>query len=797
MLLSVVHNASEFLNGSDKTIKIENTYVDDKAIPSILRNNTILNFPIEGQSLELQAVQNDSATLTKLKTITDYAIFDILFKDEYGYEQFRKYLTPYRHNLTIINRSLMGYVEKIRVMFYVDNFKFNDFKIFGNLLQDVFKDNNINAEIINKYNYFNCVLLPTNSIEHMFYDGGIFTHKMLKAYKRPKNHRSYKPELYPIVLELFKELGFLPVSIYGSMQDKTYFYHEPTNVKGFLWYPNSPFNLWHKDPNKKINIYDLFASKYKYSNFVEKQTIDEKISPVGTQLEITEEKVDLSQLTESNKRFFSQWSNKTDNSILCIKSAMGTAKTDVIRKLMESNKTLIITPRTQLAVDLAKRTGAQCYLDDNIDYNKHLVCQFDSLFKFDVSQYKYFIIDEYMTLESHIVQCNAQTLVKNMAKMQYILNSNVILIDAMLTKNCLDIFSNQRRNAHWYENSVVDNTPLMSHKTFNSFLKEISNAQGKRITISCTSKSKLLSLQSFVASIGYTNKIIIGETPNSERIRILEEFKDDKFKCLLYSPALSVGVSIESPVEKHFHYDPGGIVSPIQSIQMIRRARKTKQIDVFLQKRKRFATSSIEEIRNEIRNSGILCEYDVKGEQRLSQAGKTYAWMIRHDNIWRLEGRDSFDYLASLNFSVTNNVEAKDSGEFKGEILRKFKDNADKWSIDLRQKSLEYFGDNIHVENLIEPAELETFKYYCDLKKCYLSPLNIEFTKLYYYNKGNYNFENDLFIFTKVLDNPGSFKSKDELGYLGLEYTGFIFNKKWAEKTKFKKLYYELYEKNS
>ena len=57
MLLSVVHNASEFLNGSDKTIKIENTYVDDKAIPSILRNNTILNFPIEGQSLELQAVQ--------------------------------------------------------------------------------------------------------------------------------------------------------------------------------------------------------------------------------------------------------------------------------------------------------------------------------------------------------------------------------------------------------------------------------------------------------------------------------------------------------------------------------------------------------------------------------------------------------------------------------------------------------------------------------------------------------------------------------------------------------------------
>ena len=47
------------------------------------------------------------------------------------------------------------------------------------------------------------------------------------------------------------------------------------------------------------------------------------------------------------------------------------------------------------------------------------------------------------------------------------------------------------------------------------------------------------------------------------------------------------------------------------------------------------------------------------------------------------------------------------------------------------------------------------------------------------------------------MDNPGSFKSKDELGYLGLEYTGFIFNKEWAEKTKFKKLYYELYEKNS
>ena len=799
-MISIVHNMNEVYKKGK--IQIENAYVMDEAIPDVLAKNPIMNFPLTHPEDHLQdnlkssrfEVIND-ATLTKIKAISNYGIFDIGLKDEFGYDKLRSWLTPYKHFLVGAKRNLLGFVESVRLVLFVQRFKFSDYKILGYLIKDIFADLEIDAVILNKWNYTNNILKKTPNSNAIFNDGISLTHKMLKAYRRPKNHRRFNDDLYPVVLSIFKELGFLPVSIFGPMIEKAHFYHDGTQLRGYMWYPNSPFNLWHDDPNKKINIYDLFVTRFKFSDYVINQTLEEKISMVGTQLEVIEAKVDLSRLTTANKRFFSSFGAKEDNSILCIKSAMGSAKTDVIRKLMESNKTLVVTPRTQLAIDLAKRTGAQCYLDDAVDSSNHLVVQFDSLFKFDVSKYSHFIIDEYMTLESHIVQCSTSTLVKNMQKMQYILNSNVILIDAMLTKNALDIFSNQRRTAYWYENSMMDPVPLISHKTFASFLKEISSAQGKRITISCTSKNKLLGLQEFVQSIGYKNKIIIGETPMEERTNILESFKREEFNCLLYSPAISVGISIESPVEKHFHYDPGGIISPIQSIQMIRRSRKTKQIEVFLQKRKKYGTCSIEEIRNDIKNSGQLCEYDNKGAQRLSQAGKSFAWMKRHDHIWRLEGRDSFNFLASLNFNVMNDVEVQGAELFTGSVLRKFTMDSKKWSPELREITLSYFGDNVIIENNIEPEELNDFKLFMDLKRCYFNPVNIEFTKLSYYNKGIFTFEKYLKEFTLALesiDRFGYYKSKQDLTYLGLQPARFSIGKKWVLNPKFENLFQEI-----
>ena len=774
-------------------LNIENCVTDLLGIPSILQQENVLCFPVYDKSASF-TIEKEARVFHAKRNLSDYCIWDIKLKDEFAYDKIRNYLQGYQYHIIHTNRGLQGWIDEIRLILYVDGFRYSDYKLLGNLLVDAFKEWEIQAEITTKYNYFSTVLPKKNHCRSVFNNGILYQYKMLRRYRRPKNYRSYKPELYPIVLEIFKELGFFPNDRFGQLVEQAHFTYEATNNRGYMWYSNSPFNLWHSDPGKKINIYEIFAERYKYKDFLVKQSIEEMIESVGTSLEVIEERIDLSKLTDSNKKFFIDWGFRTDNAILCIKSAMGSAKTAVIKKLMDNGKTLVVTPRMSLAVEAAKNLEVPSYLDMGIDVNSnnHLVCQFDSLYKFDLTSFKHFIIDEYMTLESHISECSNNTLSKNMAKLQYILDSNVILVDAMLTKNCLDIFSNQRRYAHWYENSVVDGTPLMQHKTFESFLKEISLAQGKRISISCTSKEKLKALQEFVDKIGYTNRMITGDTALDERYNILKDYEAGKFNCLMYSPALSVGININSDVEKHFHYDPGGIISPIQSIQMIRRARKTKQIDCFVQRRKKISSTSIEELRADVKSRSILCEYNAAGDQKLLQSGKTFAWMKRHDNIWRLEGRDSFDYLASLNFNVTVDVEIKGSGVFKGQVLNKFKENSAKWPVTLREKALEYFGDNLLPEKYLEPKELESYKYFSDLYNCYNHPANIAHCKLHYYNKGNFKFEKDLEMFTKVMDNP---KTKGDFQHLGFEKSFFSLSG-WHIIPRYANLYKDLNPEN-
>ena len=127
-------------------LNIENCVTDLLGIPSILQQENVLCFPVYDKSASF-TIEREARVFHAKRNLSDYCIWDIKLKDEFAYDKIRNYLQGYQYCIIHTNRGLQGWIDEIRLILYVDGFRYSDYKLLGNLLVDAFKEWEIQAKI--------------------------------------------------------------------------------------------------------------------------------------------------------------------------------------------------------------------------------------------------------------------------------------------------------------------------------------------------------------------------------------------------------------------------------------------------------------------------------------------------------------------------------------------------------------------------------------------------------------------------------------------------------------------------
>lgn len=785
---------------------------------SLVAENFILNFPLDSKILEISARRNKASLGEHFAKTCDYMILD--FDGVRSSEERTKIINEFAAFKSVFfsSRSANEITNfNIKGILAVDNFNRQDIKRAINFINHRLSRNGIQclADVSSARTLQ--ITAPSNHLKiHRCEEiGAVLSRKDIKDQVATKTIKRFKHEIRKPVFELFGELGLIPVSPIN--EDKVSFEHPATQTTGYLWYHNSPFTLWHWNPTKNIDIMGTFKQKYQLKDYIENRNLRELLVPSTNTLNsnnlhpytFESQFIDIGEIQAS----LSQW--RDNGGVFCLRSAMGTGKTNVIRRALKMFKNvLIVTPRVSLAVELAKKLGIGLYTEANFQSFEQLVIQWDSLFKLDIRKFQCVIIDEFMTLESHLVDNrDANFALNNMQKLHSLLanpNMRVMVMDALLSENVMDLFNNgQTRDIFWVQNTYLDPTPLIIHKTFESFLKELSGSNNRRVTVSCVSKDKMFAVRDFLIGVGHQVATICSENLPSERHQILSDFAAEKYTALVYTPSISVGISIESEVDRHFHYDPGRVVSPIQSIQMMKRTRNPGQIDCFIGGGKQPSCLSIEEIRRllvQTNSPSAFCSFNKWGDVQLSPAGRMFSWAVLHDNIWRFDAAESFALLAQCNFRAMIDVQVEGAEEFKGISLTSYKAKSEEWTPQIRDYLVNTIGDHINkCEQWISASSVEAFVNYNEFKRSYhnSSWRDMAFSRAAL--KGDFSYRHNFSKFCEVqdiLEKEGCLSEK-QISKLGLDYSliktfGLVkvkrlLGNKYEEREDFKNLYWDIW----
>lgn len=86
-----------------------------------------------------------------------------------------------------------------------------------------------------------------------------------------------------------------------------------------------------------------------------------------------------------------------------------------------------------------------------------------------------------------------------------------------------------------------------------------------------------------------SNLKVISINSNTNRFirdNIFTEYFKKKYvnyDCILFSPSITVGVSIMNNISHHFHFDNSASIDAITSIQMVKRSRLASNIHIFVE----------------------------------------------------------------------------------------------------------------------------------------------------------------------------------------------------------------------
>lgn len=506
-----------------------------------------------------------------------------------------------------------------------------------------------------------------------------------------------------LCLKVFQTMGF--VAIKNNANGSISFKHpdERKTPGGYFWFSTAPYTMHHGNSTKTINIFDA-VRKLPAAKELMKQEInyDDEFFQFNTDTSvITVNEKYLEVTPEISTKIIEFLTH--NNGLLSIRSPMGTGKSTIIAHIIEECheqdiRVLIVTNRISVAHDFGKKYGMKVYNLDKYELGDSLICQYDSLWRYNIKFFDIVIMDEFISLMMHS-RSNLNNSSINIAKFFGAFNKKLVIADAFLTGYENFLLSNKEYNVHLIDNIYRDPTTLYSYDDYNYFVNSlIYHTEKHKITVSSTSLNFVHSLQMLLQNRGKKVVTLTAETPESTKKLVYELFeKDDhdKWDILIYSPTLTVGVSNLNNVNYHFHYDSSMSTDAISSIQMIKRTRKTREIHMFIKEKINYLKTSYNDIRDEYMGNigrnieqNYLFDIDDYGEAKLSETGKKAIKIDTFKNILEFNHKEALLWLLKYHFmKAPRNVVTS----FSGNVLEKYSKIIREGKQDLMMSNVDQF----------------------------------------------------------------------------------------------------------
>lgn len=372
----------------------------------------------------------------------------------------------------------------------------------------------------------------------------------------------------------------------------------PTEEKtpfSYYWSKLKPYYLFHPSKEKVISCFTEFSNSIVGEQFMQKE-VDNKLKKYF-QIEGLEQNNVFYEVRESEKVEINNFLS-SDVKVLAVKGIMGSGKTNIIKELVSQTdrRILFISMRRTLAFDIySKYPNTKHYLHhlqpdskDRYIPGDNLVVQIDSLHKINLEFFDIAVIDEF---ESFCLYLNQPALSKyyipNINTVFNIFNNKkIVVVDAFLNSFSLNLYFPGEKKVIINSYKDLSKVYLYIHKqTFFSVLKKIvHNKQNNLISCSFTTLSEMKATKKMLERDNLKVVEVFAETPEQTKniiIDVLSKEGQVSFDVLLFSPSITVGVSILSDITHHFHFDNGKSVDPVSSIQMTKRSRKAQYIHIF------------------------------------------------------------------------------------------------------------------------------------------------------------------------------------------------------------------------
>jgi hypothetical protein len=693
----------------DNTFVFETyTATNNLEMYSVLVNHFVLNIPLSKIEKPIRTFRRKANLEPFYEECISYFILDIdNVKSEFDKQQILEYFKDYKVILGesksyngINNFNMKGflYTECIE---YQDaktavSLIHHDLKQYCTIDESVIRKASLNAPMmknnifINNEDGIRFKFIKKAAIEHIndvkkeyIGDGIVFDLDELKDIEADSMEK--------LCLKVFQSMGFEAMK--NNANGSISFKHPSENKTpgGFFWFSSSPYTMHHGNSTKSINIFDsvrkldvakeLMKKDINYDNEFLNFNTDTSIITVNEKyLDVTPE------ISGKIQDFLNH-----NNGLLSIRSPMGTGKSTIINHIIEEcheqdMKVLIITNRISVAQDFAKKYGIKLYNADKYEIGDSLVCQYDSLWKYNIKFFDIVIMDEFISLMMHS-RSNLNNSSFNIAKFFGCFNKKMVIADAFLTGYENFLLNNKTTNIHLIDNIYRDPTTLYSYDDFNYFVDSLVYHSSKhKITVSATSLGFINSLSMLLQKRGVKVVTLTAETPESTKKLIYDLFEEeehDKWEVLIYSPTLTVGVSNLNNIPYHFHYDSSMSTDVISSIQMIKRTRKTKEIHMFIKEKTNYLKTSYNDIRDEYMGNigksidqNYLFDIDDYGEAKLSEIGKKAIKIDTFKNILEFNHKEAMFWLLKYHFiKEPRLIDKKGYSNILSKYLNQIRDN--------------------------------------------------------------------------------------------------------------------------
>ena len=487
-----------------------------------------------------------------------------------------------------------------------------------------------------------------------------------------------------LCLKVFQSMGFSAIK--NNPNGSITFKHpeERKSPGGYFWFSTAPYTMHHANSTKTINIFDAVRKLPAAKELMKREiNYDDEFLQFNTETSVVTVNEKYLSVTQEISTKITEFLS-TPGGVLSIRSPMGTGKSTIIAHIIEEcheqdMRVLIVTNRVSVAQDFGKKYQVKVYNADKYDIGDSMICQYDSLWKYNIKFFDIVIMDEFVSLMMH-ARSNLNNSSINIAKFFGSFNKKLVIADAFLTGYENFLLNNKQSNVHMIDNAYRDPTTLYSYSDYNYFVNSvIYHAEKHKITVSSTSLSFIHSLQMLLQKRGKKVVTLTADTPESTKKLVYELFEKedhDKWDVLIFSPTLTVGVSNLNAVNYHFHYDSSMSTDAISSIQMIKRTRKTREIHMFIKEKINYLKTSYNDIRDEYMGNigrnveqNYLFDIDDYGEAKLSEIGKKAIKIDTFKNILEFNHKEAVFWLLKYHFMKEPRVVTT---AFTGNVLERY-----------------------------------------------------------------------------------------------------------------------------